>query len=301
MIKLAKKEGEETIRGVTECFNALSCLISPERIYLIDAGKFNAILVDIYNQIILETDKTRIKKVTIAQTATNKKSVKDVFLQTKEIIRYEPYNLIHNRNMQENFLFMATDTFWDHMSNENVIEYINEGLVANKDLQQICKDLIEQVKAKHTLLPNNDFKISLVLYKFPSNKIILKRQNAIIKLKKFKKNSNEFSSHVNYQKLKNLQNKLAQLEVLNSKIDEFIKTEKKKETTCLDNDLIQYEIELKKLGDEKVALNKQIEMTKAHKTKRLNRKQEYIIFCLLYFVIFKIINFYFILQDQSKN
>jgi hypothetical protein len=296
MIKLAKKDGEETIRDVTECFNALSCLISPERIYLIDVGKFNAILVDIYNQIVLETDKTRIKKVTIAQTATNKKSVKDVFLQTKEIIRYEPYNLIHNRNLQENFLFMATDTFWDYMSNENVIEYINEGLVANKDLQQICKDLIEQVKAKRTLLPiNNDFNLSLVLYKFPTNKLTLKRQNAMIKLKKFKKNSNEFSSYANFQKLKNLQNKLAQLEILNSKIDEFIKTEKKKETTCLDNDLTQYELELKKLGDENVALNKQIEKTQAHKTKRLNRKQEYININFYYFfVIFRIINFYFI-------
>lgn len=270
--KLFKIADNKTIanQSIVEGLTVIACLISPEKIYLINKGLSKAILVNKQNQIKFTTvdRKKRLLSTdieTLNTTTTTSKKIENIHLINKDLTRYEPYISTFDRNLQEDkFLFMANDVFWNHIDTNEVIKYVSDELELSSDLEEICVGLLNKIK-------NISDKMSLVLIEFSDNKVILKPIIKPARTSEFKINeletitkkfSNEFSKYALDLKSQHQFDNIIEtfdchLKVLKTTIGEF-KSIDTETTNALNAQIINYKTAINNLSNENNALKQKI-------------------------------------------
>jgi serine/threonine protein phosphatase PrpC len=269
--KLFKIADNKTIanQSIVEGLTVIACLISPEKIYLINKGLSKAILVNKQNQIKFTTvdRKKRLLSTDIEtlNTTTASKKIENIHLKNKDLTRYEPYISTFDRNLQEDkFLIMANDIFWNHIDTNEVIKYVSDELELSSDLEEICVGLLNKIK-------NISDRMSLVLIEFSDNKVILKPIIKPARTSEFKINeletitkkfSNEFSKYALDLKSQQQFDDIIEtfdshLKVLKTTIGEF-KSIDTETTNALNAQIINYKTAINNLSNENNALKQKI-------------------------------------------
>ncbi len=267
--KLFEKADSKTIanQSIVEGLSVIACLISPEKIYLINKGVSKAILVNKQNQIKFSTvdSKKRLLSTDTLNTTTASKKIENIHLINKDLTRYEPCISTFDRNLQEDkFLFMANDVFWNRKDTNEVIKYLSDELELSSDLEEICVGLLNKIT-------NISGRMSLVLIKFTDNKVILKPIIKPAKTSEFKINeletitkkfSNEFSKYAldlkSQQQFDNIIETFdCHLKVLKTTIGEF-KSIDTETTNALNAQIINFKTAINNLSIENNALKQKI-------------------------------------------
>jgi len=167
--------------------NALLCVISPLRIYLMNMGDSKAIIINNKNKLIYETQKTN-----------------------------ELMELYRETNIK--FIIMATSSFWKHITNEQVICCLSKSnrIDSDNDLKIIFDGLID------TSQLNNKMSVVLIAleqiitksYDFDAqkNKIVINNNDEIINLKKQIENNTKNELKHKSNELLKMQNEIRAIE-----------------------------------------------------------------------------------------
>ena len=162
-IKLFEKFNKESSNAENkiESPTALTCIISSEKIYLINFGASQAIHVNRQNQFKL---KLKSNKQTNRMKLTRVGKLRILENCNLHVLKCQPDILTYDRNLeQDKFLFIGNDIFWNHMNNNEVIKYISDELDDTDNLKKICEGLINQAKLK--LVLSGCDKMNLILIK----------------------------------------------------------------------------------------------------------------------------------------
>jgi len=257
-LKLLEKSNKESANAENKIESpaALTCIISSEKIYLINLGASQAIHVNRQNQLKFklksnnQTNKmklTRVGKMRILESCN---------LKNRHVLKFQPNILTYDRNLQQDkFLFIANDIFWNHMNNNEVIKYISDELDETDNLKKICEGLINQAKLKLVLAGCGN--MNLILIKLSDDdQVTLTRKEKLHKLQLImKKFDNKFSIYgknngkIDYivEDFKN------EFDKLYSTINELRQFDKEY-ISSLKNSIINYELEMKKNSDQIIEL-----------------------------------------------
>lgn len=242
--KLFEKFNKEisNAENIIESPTALTCIISSEKIYLINFGASQAIHVNRQNKFKL---KLKSNKQTNRMKLTRVGQLRILKNCNLQVLKCQPDILTYDRNLQQDkFLFIANDIFWNHMNNNEVIKYISDELDDTDNLKKICKGLINKAKLK--LVLSRCDKMNLILIKLSDDdQVTLTRKEKLHKLQFImKKFDNEFSIYgkIDYI-VEDFKNELY------STINELRQFDKEY-ISSLKNSIINYELEMKKNSDQ---------------------------------------------------
>jgi serine/threonine protein phosphatase PrpC len=275
--KLFEKFNKEisNAENIIESPTALTCIISSEKIYLINFGASQAIHVNRQNKFKLKLKSNkqtnRMKLTRVGQW----RILKNCNLQ---VLKCQPDILTYDRNLQQDkFLFIANDIFWNHMNNNEVIKYISDELDDTDNLKKICEGLINQAKLK--LVLSRCDKMNLILIKLSDDdQVTLNRKEKLHKLQFImKKFDNEFSIYgknngkIDYI-VEDFKNELNELYSTINELRQF----DKEYISSLKNSIINYELELKKNSDRITELkqNGKLNLNSRKNLSDLTRRQD---------------------------